>query len=308
MRLSSDLPYATRRLSREVQYTTLKKWKILTFVGCLSYTVKAHEFIRSYLREVINEFLSAAVSDVDAFLKVMAEADAVLVGARVVALLDPLFDAEDSPWTMCVSCQGYGVLKAWLLEKQGGFEEVEERFEEVRAGVRCKLRVRTHMAVFEILCSATSTSLCVVAHFPSTILFNYVSHRDICVSYPRLLDERRGLIVQRDLGGEERASLRQFSQSGIRLSNSTFSIWKKPDSGCLADGDCPHASRFFGDDWCLMFDFLAPHTVHCAKPFGTRHLYEPSAGWVWGGKGCGGLACTGSVPFCCHDLRLVIPV
>ena len=283
--------------------------------GAVVYDASMNPTVEGVIRTAFDCALATAVPDVARFRSVMRATGAVLSGSRALALVDRAATFAPGDWDFYVPQQHFPQFCEFLKHELGGrvtwsfhgtdaylgMSSKSDGFaEDLHTGIHQYCRIETVHASFDVICSV-STGLFPIPLFHSTLVMNLFTADTLCIAYPEATFARTGLITSTGANGKDKGAFAKYGDRGYSFVASAAEFWGtiRDEDGCVPNGYCPMATRFFGDRHCAMFAFGEddPGT-------GRQSPLTDNVFWSLGGVGCGVGFCQGRHLHSIHHVRL----
>ncbi|KAJ3534708.1 hypothetical protein NM688_g7094 [Phlebia brevispora] len=170
-------------------------------------------------------------------------------------------------------------------------------------------KIRTDNTTFDVLCADSLCALTAVASFFATHVMNVVTADSICIAYPLLLSQQRGLLrpfFNREVHGP---LISKWQHRNFNLQEDR-TLWQTSTSCNDPLLLCPRQLRYFGDPYCITFRFTNEYISHVQRTELSannellQHSLHMTACWVLGGLPCGNPRCDLACPACAEGFLL----
>lgn len=253
--------------------------------------------------------LAPFIADQNEFRRQLTEQDSVLSGSAIVALCSARNAFQPADLDIYVPSQKAAFWVQYLIEREGyhiqgrhSREEADREYQEGIGAVITMARESTHIDIVE---SLTVCATQPILHFWSTTVMVFMTGTGIGSLFPRLLEERRGLLSPQrtshvldlhppDDGTIIHVLLAKYALRGfdVRHSHLEWARETEPSAVChgLGEPACPQTIRWVDDRHTLTRSFgTVTERMTCVVLEGT--LATVTTVWWLGGGSCG-LPCT----------------
>ncbi|RXW18751.1 hypothetical protein EST38_g7117 [Candolleomyces aberdarensis] len=138
-------------------------------------------------------------------------------------------------------------------------EEQEYASDPLESGVKAVAFFKhpTGLSVLNIIETMDIVATTAIFKFHSTFVMNYVTWNALVCAYPKMTEDRVGLVNTHSLdlpSGLVRCMIK-YAVRGFRLLDRAYD-WKKENHACANHGYCGRCQRFVGDEYTMRFAFL----------------------------------------------------
>ncbi|PSR75529.1 hypothetical protein PHLCEN_2v9094, partial [Hermanssonia centrifuga] len=295
------------RMNEEQQRIVLTGLGLLDLVGLALFLPEGYRLATDVIAQSWSVELAGITNNVDDFLNAMRSTGTCLSGGKCLSMLDRHSDWQTSDWDFYCPREGFDAFCLFILDKLHGVT-VEHRVGSLEGygdiTVACESRrITTPHAVFDIICSASSSALLPLTYFHSTLVMNFITADFLCIAYPWGLDARHGVIQTYASTTKSNAAIEKYRGRGYVMYSSWKDLYVPVDGNCTPHRHCPRAVRHFGDDDCLTIRFHVPGYMKDNTPRQEDLTgMKWSVAWVWGGHECSNADCVLRVSHFAHTI------
>ncbi|KAJ3553735.1 hypothetical protein NM688_g3458 [Phlebia brevispora] len=241
------------------------------------------------------------------FHDLMVHTHAVLIGSTAIQFLQPSADWVPNNFDFCTPDDNYDAFCNHLVSEERATVLVQNHFAQpheastvyASSGIKQLTTVRLPSGMnINIYRSPTISALHCIPSSIGTHLVNYIGAHTLSVAYPFSLDAREAYYEDHMPSTDIQAAKQKYERRG-------FLIREPPtpcEYGCLRDGYCARALRFFGDEHCITIRFVPRGRCELLRavppsPFGRFNLFSWTTAWTRGGRPCGNEWCKENVPY-----------